>query len=323
MLAITHDTYGSPRVDDITPPAPTADQVLIRVEAASLNAFDWHLYRGDPYLVRLGNGIRRPKNKQTIGADVAGEITAVGANVTGLSVGDRVAGSIGRGALAEQAVASPKSIARIPATLGWEDAAAIPMAGITALQVLRDVAALKPGQSVLINGASGGVGHLAVQLARELGASRVVGVCSGANVELVRSLGADEVIDYTARDFTRSGDRFDVVLDMIGNHGLRDIRRVLTPTGTHAIVGSVGGGTLLGPANYMFRTMAAGAFVKQRVAPALDIRIKPDDLDLLFQLADAATLRPVIAQVFPLTDALAALAELEAGHVAGKLVVTP
>ena len=325
MRAITHDTYGGPQsltLDDIETPQAGDDEVLVRVEAASLNPFDWHLYRGDPYLIRPGKGWSKPKLKQTVGADLAGEVVQVGANVTSLKPGDLVAGSIGHGALAEFAVASPANLTLKPATLSFEHAAALPMAGITAIQTLRDVASLKPGQSVLVNGASGGVGHLAIQLARSLGASRVAGVCSQSNAAMVRALGAD-AITYETQNFTRLDQRFDVVLDMIGNHPFRDIRRVLEPTGILAIVGAVGGGKLLGPAGYMLRSAIAGAFAQQSVKPALDVRITEADLTEIFRLADAAELTPTIARVFPLSSAVEALTLLEQGHVAGKLVVTP
>ena len=261
MRAVTFDQYGGPEVLTVEPlhePVPSDERVLIRVRAAGLNPFDWHQYRGDPWLVRVGQGLAKPKQKQTLGADVAGEVVAVGSAVTGFAPGDRVFGSIGFGACADLAVARPNRLAHIPASLDFEAAAALPMGAITALQALRDTGRLATGQSVLINGASGGVGHLAVQLARSLGATRVDGVCSTANVELVRALGADHVIDYTHDDFTRLGHRYDIILDMVGNHPLRDLRRALTPTGAHVIVGSVGGSRLLGPAGYMLRSVVAG-----------------------------------------------------------------
>ena len=324
MRALTFDRYGGPEVltlEDVPEPMPTEEQVLVKVHAAGLNPFDWHLYRGDPWIVRPGQGILRPKQKGIVGADVAGEVVAVGSSVTTLAVGDRVFGSVGQGALAEFVVTKPNRLAIAPTSLDAEHAAALPMGAITALQALRDVAALSEGQTVLVNGSSGGVGHLAVQLARILGASRVDAVCSTPNVDLVRSLGADTVIDYTRDDFTRLGTRYDVILDSVGSQPFRALRRVLTPSGAHVIVGSVGGSRLLGPAGYMLRSVMAGTFASQRVLPTLGTSVNTADLALIAGWADAAALKPVVALTFPLAQAREALALLETGRVAGKVVV--
>ena len=324
MRALTFDRYGGPEVlalEDVAEPVPNDEQVLVKVHAAGLNPFDWHLYRGDPWLVRPGQGILRPKQKSIVGADVAGEVVAVGSSVTTLAVGDRVFGSVGQGALAEFVATKPNRLAIAPTTLDAEHAAALPMGAITALQALRDVATLREGQTVLINGSSGGVGHLAVQLARILGASRVDAVCSTPNVDLVRSLGADTVIDYTRDDFTRLGTRYDIILDSVGSQPFRALRRVLTPTGAHVIVGSVGGSRLLGPAGYMLRSVVAGKFASQRVLPTLGTSVNSADLALIAGWADAAALKPVVARTFPLAQAREALALLETGRVAGKVVV--
>ena len=324
MRAVTFDRYGGPemlQLENVDEPTPNSEEVLVRVRAAGLNPFDWHQYRGDPWLVRMGEGLTKPKQKRTIGADVAGEVVAVGSAVTGFAPGDRVFGSIGFGGCADLAVTRPNRLALMPDSLDFEHAAVLPMGAITALQALRDTGGLAAGQSVLINGASGGVGHLAVQLARSLGASRVDGVCSTPNVELVRSLGADHVIDYTRDDFTRLGHRYDIVLDMIGNHPLRSLRRALTPTGTHLIVGSVGGSRLLGPAGYMLRSVVAGRFVSQRVLPTLNTSVNAADLTYIAGLVDAGALTPVVAATYPLERVGEAMAQVEGGRVAGKVVV--
>ena len=325
MRAATFDRYGGPEVlqlETIGDPTPSDEQVLVRVRAAGLNPFDWHQHRGDPWLVRMGEGLSKPKQKHTIGADAAGEIVAVGSAVMGFAPGDRVFGSIGFGACADLAVARPNRIAHMPTSVDFEHAAALPMGAITALQALRDTGGLAAGKSVLINGASGGVGHLALQLARSLGASRVDGVCSTANVDLVNSLGADHVIDYTRDDFTRLGHRYDIILDMVGNHPLRSLRRALTPKGAHVIVGSVGGSRLLGPAGFMLRSVVAGRFVSQRVLPTLNTSVNTADLAYVAELADAGALTPVVAATFPLESVGEAIALLEGGRVAGKVIVT-
>ena len=322
MRAVTFDRYGGPEVltlEEIAEPVPHDEQVLVRVGAASLNPFDWHNYRGDPWLVRGSSGLTKPKGTQTLGADVAGEVFAVGSSVSEFAVGDRVFGSIGSGACADFAVTRPNRLAKSP-LVSDELAAALPMAAITALQALRK-AGLEPGQSVLVNGASGGVGHLAVQLARALGATRVDGVCSTRNVAMVESLGADAVIDYTRDDFTRLGTRYDVILDSVGSQPFRALRRVLTPTGAHVIVGSNGGSRLLGPAGYMLRSVVAGKFASQRVLPTLDTSVNTADLALIAGWADAAALKPVVARTYPLAQAREALAYLETGRVAGKVLV--
>lgn len=324
MRALTFDRYGGPEVltlDDVPEPVPSDEQVLVKVRAAGLNPFDWHLYRGDPWIVRPGQGILRPKHKSIVGADVAGEVVAVGSSVTTLAVGDRVFGSVGQGALAEFVATKPNRLAIAPTTLDAEHAAALPMGAITALQALRDVAALSEGQTVLVNGSSGGVGHLAVQLARILGASRVDAVCSTPNVDLVSSLGAEIVIDYARDDFTRLGTRYDVILDSVGSQPFRALRRALTPTGAHVIVGSVGGSRLLGPAGYMLRSVVAGKFASQRVLPTLNTSVNTADLALIAGWADAAALKPVVARTFPLAQVREALALLETGRVAGKNIV--
>jgi len=324
MRAITYDTYGSPDVltlDDIPVPEPTESQVLIEVKAVGLNPFDWHLYRGDPYLVRMDGAWRRPKRKYTIGADVAGTIVKVGEKVTAFKPGDDVYGEIGRGGCAEFAATSHLNLALKPTSISFEIAAASLMGSFTALQGLRNSGKLVAGQTVLVNGASGGVGHMAVQIARALGASRVVAVCSTGKVGMVRSLGADDVIDYTRDDFTRRGERFDLIFDTVGTRGLTAIRRALVPGGTFVTVGAVGGGKLLGPARFMFASMIAGAFVREKVAALTDTQATPEDFALLSGWLDVGTVRPVIDRVYPLESTADAMRQVEGGRVGGKVVV--
>ena len=320
MKAITYEKYGQLVVDDVPVPELPDDRVLIKVHATGLNPFDWHLYRGEPYLVRMDGSWRAPKQKYIIGADVAGTVVRVGSAVTDLAPGDEVFGEVGRGGCAEFVAARRAYITRKPASVSFEDAAATPMGALTALQGLRKGGSLE-GRSVLVNGASGGVGHMAVQIARALGASRVDAVCSTANVEMMRSLGADTVIDYTKQDFTRLGTRYDIVFDTVGTHGLTAIRRALTPGGTLIIVGGLSRGKLLGPATHMFGSVIAGKFMRVKVATLTDMDGTPADFTLLAEWLDAGLIRPVIARVFPLDQTLDAMALLEGGHVAGKVVV--
>jgi len=325
MKAITYDRYGGPDVlvvDDVPMPEPADHQVLIRVRAAALNPYDWHFYRGDPYLARMGGqGLRRPKQKNVIGADVAGDVISVGSAVTNLKVGDAVFGGIGRGACAEFAATSHKNLVLKPASVSYEDAAASPMAALTALHGLRQYGSLT-GKTVLINGASGGVGHMAVQIARALGASRVVAVCSGRNADWVLSLGADAVVDYTAQDFTRMGERFDVIFDTVGTRGLRALRRALVPGGTFITVGAIGGGKLLGPARFMFGSLIAGVFVREQLKVLMDWSATPGDYELLAGWLADGDVRSHVDRVFPLEETANAARYLETGHVAGKVIVS-
>lgn len=320
MRAITYERYGELRVDDVPVPEVTEGRVLIKVHATGLNPLDWHFYRGEPYLVRAQSGWRAPKKKSIIGADVAGTVVSVGTGVTDLAPGDEVFGGVGRGGCAEFVTAKREYITRKPASVSFEQAAATPVGAITALQGLRKAGSLE-GRSVLVNGASGGVGHMAVQIARALGASRVDAVCSTANVEMIRGLGADTVVDYTSQDFTRLGTHYDVIFDTVGTHGLSAIRRALAPGGTFIVVGGLSRGKLLGPASYMFGTLIAGKLSRQKVATLLDAGGTPTDFALLAEWLDAGLIRPVIAQVFPLDKTVQAMALLEGGHVPGKVVV--
>jgi NADPH:quinone reductase-like Zn-dependent oxidoreductase len=322
MQAIANSEYGPPedlKLEEIDPPAVDEDGVLVRVRAASVNPLDWHTMRGQPYLVRLMMGLRRPK-RPVRGVDMAGTVEAVGANVTQVRPGDEVYGWGRYGALAEYERAGESSCVPKPDGLSFEQAAAIPMAGCTALQALRDKGGLQPGQRVLINGAAGGVGTFAVQIAKALGAN-VTGVCSTRNVDLVRSIGADEVIDYTAEDFTKGPQRYDLIVTLAGNRSLSDLRRALTPKGTLVLAGGGSDGQWLAPLLGPLGALILSRFVGQRLVTLLAV-MRKDDLLFLNELIDAGKLTPVIDRTYPLAEAPEALRYLEAGHARGKVVVT-
>lgn len=318
MKALVRHRYGTPAqlvVEDIAAPTPTDEQVTVRVAAASVNPLDWHALTGTPWLLRLQEGIRRPKTA-LLGRDVAGTVVAVGAKVTGLVVGDEVFGGV-NGSFVELAVGTERGLVRRPAGVSVASAAATPIAGLTALQALRDKGGLHAGQSVLINGAAGGVGTFAVQIAVAMGAT-VTGVCSTSNVELVRSLGAHDVIDYTKDEI---GERqFDVILDNIGNHSLRQRRRMLTPTGRCVIVGGPKKGKLLGPITAMVLAVIGSWFRSRKFVPFMAVT-KAADLEVLAAYLADGTVRPVVSRTFSLDDAPAAFRSIEAGHTRGKLVV--
>ncbi len=319
MKAIANHRYGPPEklaLQERALPAVDDDSVLIRVQAASVNPFDWHLVRGTPYLVRLVIGLRRPASGIP-GVDAAGTVESVGAGVTEFSVGDEVIASCSA-TLAEYAVGREADFVPKPEELTFEEAAAIPGAGVTALQALR-AGGVTAGTRVLINGASGGVGTYAVQIAKARGA-HVTGVCSTANVELVRSLGADEVIDYTAADFVRAGRKYDVILDNVGNRGLRSTRRALVSTGTLVVVGAKGG-RLVGGLGYKLRTKLLNRFVKQTLI-AFFAKVTKDDMAVMLELVCAGKIKPVIDRTYPLAEAPAAIRYLETGRARGKIVIT-
>jgi NADPH:quinone reductase-like Zn-dependent oxidoreductase len=323
MKAIVRDRYGSPDVlqlKDVDRPVIDDDSMLVRVRAASINAYDWHMMRGLPFLARMGEGLRRPKNG-AMGVDMAGQVEAVGKNVTEFRPGDEVFGAR-HGALAEYVSGTAKSaLVPKPAGLTFEQAAAINMAGTTALQGLRDKGQLKQGQRVLINGASGGVGTFAVQIAKALGA-HVTAVCSTRNVELVRSLGADEVIDYTKDDFTRSGQRYDLILDVAASRSLSDCRRVLGPSGALVVVGAAGSGRQMAP--IVARLLAAAVssrFSSQKMLPFLAHNSR-EDLMILKELIEAGKVRPVIDRTYPLSETAEAIRYLETGHARAKVVIS-
>ncbi|MFF8423667.1 NAD(P)-dependent alcohol dehydrogenase [Streptomyces sp. NPDC016566] len=322
MKAVVQDRYGSPDVlelRDVDKPVPGDDEVLVRVRAAGLNAYDWHLMRGDPYVARLALGPRAPRARIR-GRDFAGEVAAIGRNVRDLGLGDEVFGEVD-GTFAEYVCVPDAWVERKPAALTFAQAATLPLAGNTALRGLRDVAGLRSGQHVLINGASGGVGTFAVQIAKAFGAE-VTGVCSTRNAELVRSLGADHVVDYTREDFTRSGRRYDVVLDLAASQGIAGLRRALTPTGT-LVLGSGGSpGQFLGAPVLILQGLALSPFARQRLRPLVGPAPSKAVLAELRELADSGRLAPVIDRTYPLGEAPEAIRYLEEEHARGKVVVT-
>lgn len=320
MNAIVYERYGSPDVltlREIEVPEVGDDGVLVRVRAASVNAYDWHLMRGEPFPARLGSGLRRPKTR-VLGIDVAGQVEAVGRNVTEFRPGDEVFGNPGR-AFAEYARGRAHGFVSKPDNLTFEQAAAVPVAGLTALQGLRDKGELRPGQMVLINGASGGVGTFAVQIAKVLGGD-VTGVCSTRNVELVRSLGADRVIDYTRDDFTRSGVRYDLIFDIAGSRPLQACRRVLAPAGRLVVVGGPSG-RWIRPTQRFLQAAVLSPFGSARMLPFLS-RHSHADLVFLRDLLEAGKITPVIDRTFPLSETADAIRYVETGHARGKVVIT-
>ncbi len=318
MRALVQDKYGSTDVlqmADIAMPEIKDEQVLIRVRAASVNPLDWHIMRGSPFFIRLMGGIRRPK-QPTRGVDLAGVVEAVGSKVTQFEPGDRVFGTA-PGALAEYAAASQDRIIRIPDGVEFDVAASLPVAGITALQGLRDLGQIKPGQKVLVIGASGGVGTFAVQLAKHFGAE-VTGVCSTRNADLVRSIGADHVVDYSSTDILESAERYDVVFQLAGTTSPLKLRRILTETG--ALVLSSGMGRFSG-IDRIVKALAARPFVKQRMLTWV-ANENATDLQVLAGLLESGELRPVIDRHYPLDESAEALHYVEEGHTRGKVVVT-
>ncbi len=321
MRAIVQDTYGTADVwrhARVPRPEAAEDEVLIRVHAAGLDRGTWHLMTGRPYLLRLGFGLRGPKNPVP-GRDLAGTVETVGPAVTKFALGDEVYGTAA-GSLAEYTVADEEKIARKPVNLSFEQAAVVPVSAGTALQALCDVGHVQPGQTVLIIGASGGVGSFAVQLAKTLGAE-VTGVCSTAKLELVRSLGADHVIDYTREDFAETGDRYDLILDIAGNPTLSRLRRALTPTGTAVITGGEDGGSLTGGMNRQLRGLLLSRFVSQRVTMFVNNE-RGSDLERLTDLIEAGSVTPSVDRVYPLDEAPDAMRHLAAGKVRGKVAIS-
>src|SRR3989441_2435248 len=323
MKAVVQDTYGTSEVlelQDIAKPEMGDGDVLVRVRAAGVNPGDWAIMGGLPYIARPVYGLRKPKNRVR-GTDVAGQVEAVGASVTRFRPGDEVFGSSKQlgGALAEYAAVSEGALARKPPNLTFEQAAAVPMAGYVALQALRDHGKVKAGQKVLVNGASGGIGTFAVQIAKSLGAE-VTGVTSTRNVELVRSLGADHVIDYTKENFTRSGQRYDFILDNVANHSLSDLRRALTPRG---MVVPNGGGfdhRWVASGGRLISAKASFAFGTQRVATFV-ASSKQENLSVLRDLIEAGKVTPVIDRTYPLSETPQAIGYVGKGHARGKVVV--
>jgi NADPH:quinone reductase-like Zn-dependent oxidoreductase len=321
IRAIVQDAYGSAgvlRLARIAAPEIGGNEVLLRVRAAGLDRGTWHLMTGRPYLVRLVCGIRRPR-KQVPGLDVAGTVVAVGPAVTRFSAGDEVFG-FAAGSFAEYAVAREDKLARKPASASFEQAAVVPVSAVTALQALTDAGRVRPGQKVLITGASGGVGSYAVQLAKAFGAE-VTGVCSTAKLDLVRSLGADHVIDYTRDDFADGAHRYDLIIDIAGNPALSRLRRALTPAGTAVIAGGEEGGSWTGGIGRQLRAVALSPFLRQRLT-MVTAKQRATDLDRLTGLIEAGKVTPSIGATYPLDQVPDAMRHLEAGKARGKVAVT-
>jgi NADPH:quinone reductase-like Zn-dependent oxidoreductase len=320
MKAVVYRCYGSPGVlkfEDIEKPTPADDEVLVKVHAASVNPLDWHYMRGSPYIMRLGAGLGAP-NDAGMGVDFAGTVDAVGRNVKRFKPGDEVFGGRG-GAFAEYvAIPEDRALALKPANVTFEQAASVPIAAITALQALRDKGKLKPGQKVLINGASGGVGTFAVQIAKSFGAE-VTGVCSTRNVDMVRLIGADHVIDYTQDDYTKNGQRYDLIIDNVGNHSLLANRQALNPNGIFVIVGGQKG-DWLGPLMSPIKALVLSPFVEQEFVMIL-AELRQDDLAILGDLMQAGEVTPVIDRRYRLSEVPAAIRYSEEGRARGKIVI--
>jgi NADPH:quinone reductase-like Zn-dependent oxidoreductase len=317
MQAVIQSKYGGPEIlelRDVERPQVGDGEVLVRVHAASIHVGDWIMMTGTPFVMRMATGLRKPKNPIP-GTDIAGVVEAVGAGVERFAVGDEVFGWCA-GAFAEYAVTSQDQLVRKPAHLTFEQASAVGVSATTALHLLRDHD-IRPGQKVLVNGASGGVGTFAVQIAKSLGAN-VTGVTSTRNVELVRSLGADHVIDYTREDFTTGTERYDLILDNVGNHSLAQTRHALAPTGTLI---SNGGGHKGGKLARTIRTMLVSMVVKQQAKPSVKTQ-NPDDLVALQRLVEAGAVKPVIDRTFALRDTPQAIAHVAAGHARGTAVLS-
>jgi NADPH:quinone reductase-like Zn-dependent oxidoreductase len=322
MRAIVQDRYGSPDVlhlRRVAVPTPATGQVLVEVKAASLNMYDWHMTSGTPRMARVIAGVRRPKNP-TPGADVSGVVVAVGSDVTRFRVGDAVMGAIGWGAFAEFAVAAQRQLAHTPPGVSFEQAAAVPLAGLTALQGLRDHGGVTTGQRVVVNGASGGVGTMAVMIAKALGAE-VTAVCSTTKVDMVRTLGADHVIDYTVDDYTESVRSQHVLFDNVGTRGWKQTSRVLAPGGVTVMITGPKHGWF-GPMREAIGRRLAASRSNERFVN-FTASVKTDDLVTLSEMLGAGAIVPVIERTYPLAETAAALRHLGEGHARGKLVLVP
>ena len=323
MKAIVYCDYGlaNLKLEDVEKPVPNDDQILVKVRAASANPYDWHFVEGTPKIMRMmGVGLRKPKDTR-LGVDFAGTVEAVGKNVTQFKPGDEVFGGRG-GAFAEYVCPrANRAVAIKPANITFEQAASVNIAGITALQAIRDKGKVQPGQKVLINGASGGVGTFAVQIAKSFGAD-VTGVCSTRNVDLVRSLGADHVIDYTKEDFAKGPERYDVILDNVPNHSLSECRRVLSPKGKYVMIG--GGGPndsrWIGPFGRVIAALVVSPFVSQEMGMMM-ADTSQKDLTILADMMQTGKVKPVIDRTYKLSEVPAAIAYLEQGHARGKVVI--
>jgi NADPH:quinone reductase-like Zn-dependent oxidoreductase len=322
LKAITYHRYGSPDVlalGEVDDPVVKDDEVLVGVRAASVNPRDWHFMRGLPYFIRLQFGLRGPKDSG-LGSDVAGRVEAVGRNVTRFRPGDEVFADVLRGGFAEYVCVPEDLLGLKPANLTFEQAAAVPLAALTALQGLRDHGRVRPGQKVLIIGASGGVGTFAVQLAKWLGAD-VTGVCSTRKVDVVRSIGADHVIDYTQEDFTRSGQQYDLIFQLAGTRSPSECRRALTSKGTLLLSSGESDGRWIGPVDRIVKAVVLAPFVSQRLG-AFEAKRSREDLQVLRELIEAGKVAPVIDRTYSLSETPEAIRYLEQGHARGKIVIT-
>ena len=324
MKAVVYTEFGPPdvlQIKEIEKPVPKDNEVLVKVRAASVNPFDWHMIRGTPFLMRaMMAGLRKPKEPR-VGVDCAGTLEAVGKEVTQFKSGDDVFGGKS-GALAEfLCVPADGGIALKPANVTFEQAAGVQIAGCTALQALRDSAKVQPGQRVLINGASGGVGTFAVQIAKSMGA-HVTAVCSTKNVELVRSLGADQVIDYTKEDFTKSSERYDMILDNVGTKPLSGFRQVLKPKGIYVMIGAGGPneGGLVGPMGRLIQAWLMSPFISQKMGMMM-AKVSQSDLNALADLMQSGKVTPVIDRTYPLSEVREAVRYLETGRARGKVII--
>jgi NADPH:quinone reductase-like Zn-dependent oxidoreductase len=324
MQAVVRDAYGDAdvlTVRDIAVPTLRDGDVLVRVHAAGIDRGACHIMTGRPYLMRLaGLGVRRPKNPG-LGSELSGVVEAIGPGVTGLQAGDEVYG-VGRSTFAQYATAAATSVARKPVGITHAQAGAVPTSGVTALQAVRDHGRLQPGQSILVIGASGGVGSFAVQIAHALG-GHVTGVASTAKLDFVRSLGAEHVIDYTAGDITQDGRRYDVVLDIAGNRPLKTLRRLLTPQGTLVFVGGEGGEQITGGLGRQLRPTLLSLFNGQRFATFWVAKPTSSDLEALTAMIESGQVTPAVQRTRPLTDIVEAMHSLERGTVTGKIVLVP
>jgi NADPH:quinone reductase-like Zn-dependent oxidoreductase len=321
MKAIVYTEYGSPDVlqlKEVEKPTPKDDELLIKIQASAANPADWHLLRGEPFLARLNAGLLKPKNP-ILGIDIAGQVEAVGKNVTEFQPGDEVFGDCGwGGGFAEYVCVTEKNLVLKPAHITFEEAAAVPVAAITALQGLRDSGQIQPGQKVLINGASGGVGTFAVQIAKSFGAE-VTGVCSTRNLDMVRSIGADQVIDYTQEDFTQNGQRYDLIIDNVGNRSVSDLKRALSPQGTCVIVGFSSLGLLF---QHMFLGPLMSMTGSKKIGLMGTANANKKDLGFLKELLEGGKVKSVIDRRYPLSEVPEAIRYLEEGHARGKVVIT-
>ena len=322
MKAIVFTQYGSPNVlklKDLEKPVPSKDEVLVKVFAASVNPLDWHFMRAKPIFMRFMTGLIKPKNTR-LGADMAGQVESIGKNIKQFRPGDEVFGdlySFGFCAFSEYVCVPVKAIIKMPENLTFEEAAAVPAAGVTALQCLRDQLKTKPGQKILINGASGGVGTFAVQIAKSFGAE-VAGVCSTRNLDMVRSLGADHVIDYTKEDFTQAGELYDLILDNVGNRSLSDCKRALKPGGFYLLNG-------YSPRMVIQLTRQGPKILKnenKRMEGSKEIKTNQADLNFMKELLESGKVKPVIDRCYSLSEVPDAIRYLEEGHARGKVVIT-